>query len=115
MKKIEAIIKPFKLDDVKEGLSGVGVKGLTVSDALNKLHFTRKSATEPIEKAIHSAVANLGNIGEGQRMDLNEIYITQASVDQGPMLKRFRPMSMGRAGKIRKRTAHLTIVIEDNK
>jgi large subunit ribosomal protein L22 len=91
------------------------IKGLTVSDALNTLHFTRKSATEPIEKAIHSAVANLGNIGEGQRMDLDEIYITKASVDQGPTLKRFRPMSMGRAGKIRKRTAHLTIVIEDSK
>jgi large subunit ribosomal protein L22 len=91
------------------------VKGLNVSDALNKLHFTQKAATEPIEKAIHSAVANLGNIEEGQRLDLNEIYITEASVDQGPTLKRFRPMSMGRAGKIRKRTAHLTIVVQDSK
>jgi large subunit ribosomal protein L22 len=91
------------------------VKGLNVSDALNKLHFTQKGATEPIEKAIHSAVANLGNIEEGQRLDLDEIYITEASVDQGPTLKRFRPMSMGRAGKIRKRTAHLTIVVEDSK
>jgi len=91
------------------------VKGLTVNDALNKLHFTQKAATEPIEKAIHSAVANLGNIEEGQRQDLNEIYIKEASVDQGPTLKRFRPMSMGRAGKIRKRTAHLTIIIEDSK
>jgi len=91
------------------------IKGLNVSDALNKLHFTPKIATEPVEKAIHSAVANLGNIEEGQRLDLNDIYITQASVDQGPTLKRFRPMSMGRAGKIRKRTAHLTIVVEDSK
>ena len=91
------------------------VKGLTVNDALNKLHFTQKSATEPIEKAIHSAVANLGNIEEGQRLDLNEIYITEVFVDQGPTLKRFRPMSMGWAGKISKRTAHLTIVVEDSK
>ena len=91
------------------------VKGLNVSDALNTLHFTQKAATVPIEKAIHSAVANLGNIEEGQRLDLNNIYITQASVDQGPTLKRFRPMSMGRAGKIRKRTSHLTIVVEDSK
>ena len=91
------------------------VKGLNVSDALNTLHFTQKSATVPIEKAIHSAVANLGNIEEGQRLDLNDIYITRASVDQGPTLKRFRPMSMGRAGKIRKRTSHLTIVVEDSK
>jgi large subunit ribosomal protein L22 len=90
------------------------IKGLPVSEALNKLHFIRKDATVPIEKAIHSAVANLGNIEEGQRLDLNEIFITQAFVNQGPTLKRFRPMSMGRAGRIRKRTSHLTIVIEDS-
>jgi len=91
------------------------VKGLSVDEALNLLHFVNKSATEPIEKAIRSAVANLGNIEEGQRLDLNEIYISKAFVDQGPTLKRFRPMSMGRAGKIRKRTSHLTVVVEDSK
>ena len=79
------------------------------------LHFTPKIAAVPIEKTIRSAVANLGNLEEGQRLDLDEIYITDAFVDQGPTLKRFRPMSMGRAGRIRKRTAHLTIVIEDSK
>ena len=91
------------------------VKGLSVNDAINSLHFTRKNASMPIEKAIRSAVANLGNIEEGQRMDLNDIFIVRAYVDQGPTLKRFRPMSMGRAGKIRKRTSHLTIVVEDSK
>jgi len=91
------------------------VKGLSVNEALSKLHFTQKSATAPIEKAIQSAVANLGNIEEGQRLNLDEIYITEASVDHGPTLKRFRPMSMGRAGRIRKRTSHLTIVVEDSK
>ena len=103
-------ISPRKINRVLDW-----IKGHSVNDALNTLHFTQKSATEPIEKAIHSAVANLGNIEEGQRLDLNEIYITEASVDQGPTLKRFRPMSMGRAGRIRKRTSHLTIVIEDSK
>ena len=91
------------------------VKGLPVSEALNKLHFTKKDATLPIEKAIRSAVANLGNLEEGQRLDLDEIFITEAFVDHGPTLKRFRPMSMGRAGRIRKRTSHLTIIIEDSK
>ena len=91
------------------------VKGLSVNEALNTLHFTRKNASLPVEKAIRSAVANLGNIEEGQRLDLDEIYITRAYVDQGPTLKRFRPMSMGRAGKIRKRTSHLTIIVEDSK
>ena len=91
------------------------VRGKRVDEVLDTLHFTPKIAAVPIEKAIRSAVANLGNIEEGQRLDLNEIFIKEAFVDQGPTLKRFRPMSMGRAGKIRKRTAHLTIVIEDSK
>jgi large subunit ribosomal protein L22 len=91
------------------------VKGLSVEEALNMLHFVNKSATAPIEKAIRSAVANLGNLEEGQRLNLNEIFITRAFVDQGPTLKRFRPMSMGRAGKIRKRTSHLTVMVEDSK
>jgi large subunit ribosomal protein L22 len=91
------------------------VRGKRVDHALDALHFTPKKAAEPIEKAIRSAVANLGNIEEGQRLDLHEIYVTEAYVDQGPTLKRFRPMSMGRAGRIRKRTSHLTIVIEDSK
>jgi large subunit ribosomal protein L22 len=91
------------------------VRGKRVDHALDILHFTPKVAAVPIEKTIRSAVANLGNLEEGLRLDLNEIYITDAFVDQGPALKRFRPMSMGRAGRIRKRTAHLTIVIEDSK
>lgn len=91
------------------------VRGLSVNDALNALHYIQKSASEPIEKTIRSAVANLGNIEEGQRLNLDEIYVTEAFVDQGPTLKRFRPMSMGRAGRIRKRTSHLTIVVEDSK
>ena len=91
------------------------VRGKRVDQALDMLHFTPKVAALPIEKTIRSAVANLGNIEEGQRMDLSQIFIVDAFVNQGPTLKRFRPMSMGRAGKIRKRTSHLTIVLEDSK
>lgn len=91
------------------------VRGKRVDQALDMLHFTPKVAAVPIEKTIRSAVANLGNIEEGQRVDLAQIFIVDAFVNQGPTLKRFRPMSMGRAGKIRKRTSHLTIVLEDSK
>ena len=91
------------------------VRGKRVDEALDILHFTAKSVTAPIEKTIRSAVANLGNREEGQRLDINELYITRAEVDEGPTLKRFRPMSMGRAGRIRKRTSHLTIVLQDSK
>lgn len=90
------------------------VKGMYADEALNSLHFLRKDAAEPIEKAIRSAVANLGNIEEGKRLDLNEILVKDMYVTQGPTLKRSRPMSMARVGKIRKRTSHLTVVIEHN-
>ena len=91
------------------------VKGMSVNVALNELHFMHKIATVPIEKAIRSAVANLGNLEEGQRIDLEDIFLVEAYVNEGPTLKRFRPMSMGRAGKIRKRTSHLTVIVEDSK
>ncbi len=91
------------------------VKGKIVEDALDLLHYLRKDAAQTIRKTILSAVANLGNIEEGQRIDHNEIKIKEIYVTQGPVLKRFRPMSMGRAGMIRKPTAHLTIVVEDLK
>jgi large subunit ribosomal protein L22 len=91
------------------------IRGKRVDEALNILHFTLKAGAEPVEKTIRSAVANLGNKEEGQRLELSDIIIKTAYVDQGPTLKRFRPMSMGRAGRIRKRTSHLTVMVEDSK
>lgn len=91
------------------------VRGKIVEEALDHLHYMRKDAAITVRKAILSAVANLGNLEEGQRIDHHEIRIKEAFVTEGPTLKRFRPMSMGRAGMIRKRTTHLTIVVEDTK
>lgn len=88
------------------------VRGLNVEEALNILHFTRKDAAEPIAKIIHSAFANLGSKEEGERVDMKDVNVKTIQVDSGPTLKRFRPMSMGRAGKIRKRTSHITVVVE---
>lgn len=90
------------------------VRGLNVEEALAVLHFTRKNAADPIAKTIQSAFANLGNKEEGSRVNMKEVQIKTAFVDGGPTLKRFRPMSMGRAGRIRKRTSHITIIVEHN-
>jgi large subunit ribosomal protein L22 len=88
------------------------VRGRSVEEALDILHFTRKNAAEAIAKTIHAAFANLGNKEEGERIDKDSVYIKEAFVDGGPTIKRFRPMAMGRAGKIRKRTSHLTVIVE---
>ncbi|MEJ2054467.1 MAG: 50S ribosomal protein L22 [Calditrichaceae bacterium] len=90
------------------------VQGMNVEDAMNLLHFTRKDAAVPVAKTVQSAFANLGNLEEGERVDMKDVLITAAHVDSGPTLKRFRPMSMGRAGRIRKRTSHITIKVEHN-
>lgn len=89
------------------------VRGLNVEEALALLHYTGKNAAEPIAKTISSAFANFGNKEEGERIDTKDVFIKTAFVTSGPTLKRFRPMSMGRAGKIRKRTSHITIVVDD--
>jgi len=90
------------------------VRGMSVEDALATLHYTRKNASDPIAKTIQSAYANLGNKEEGDRIEMKDVLIKTAFVDVGPTLKRFRPMSMGRAGRVRKRTAHITIIVEHN-
>ena len=100
-------MSPFKVRRVLES-----VRGKSVQEALDTLHFTRKDAALPIYKTIHTAFSNLANQQDEERFDMDQVYIKEAYVDGGPTIKRFRPMSMGRAGKIRKRTSHLTIVVE---
>jgi len=89
------------------------IKGKNVEAALNYLHFSPKRSAEFIEKALRSAVANFYEAYEGKKISTRDLYIKHVSVDGGPVLRRFRPMSMGRAGRIRRRTSHLSIVIED--
>ena len=100
-------MSPFKVRRVLEL-----VKGKTVQQALDTLHFTRKDAASPIYKTIHTAYSNLANQEENERFDMQDVVIKTAFVDGGPSVKRFRPMSMGRAGKIRKRTSHITVIVE---
>lgn len=88
------------------------IEGMNVEEAIHVLNYTTRAAAIPLAKTIQSAFANLGSKEEGDRLDMKDVYITEAHVDGGPTLKRFRPMSMGRAGKIRKRTSHITIKVE---
>ncbi len=85
------------------------VRGMPVQDALDQLRFQPQAASEPIAKVIASAAANAVN-----NRDLNRdlLFISQAYVDEGPTLKRFRPRAQGRAYRIRKRTSHITVVVE---
>ena len=85
------------------------VRGMPVDQALDVLRFDVHAASEPIGKVLASAVANAEHNKQLNRRDL---YIAQAYVDEGPTLKRFRPRAQGRAYRIRKRTSHITVVVQ---
>jgi large subunit ribosomal protein L22 len=90
------------------------IRGKQVDDALNILRFTKREASDWLEKLLLSAVANWEQKFEGgENADDYDLYVKTALVDEGTMLKRFRPAPHGRAHRIRKRTNHVTLVVEN--
>ena len=85
------------------------VRGLPAKEALTVLQFAPQAASEPVYKVLASAIANAEN---NERLDPDSLQVAEASVDEGPTMKRFRPRAQGRAFRIRKRTCHITIVVE---
>lgn len=87
------------------------VRGERVSDALNTLNFLPQKVTRIVKLTILSAVHNMMDIHSDERIDESELVVSEIRVDEGPRLKRFRPVSRGRAHPIQKRTSHLTVVV----
>jgi len=85
------------------------VRGLPAREALTVLQFAPQSASEPVYKVLASAIANAEN---NERLDPDSLLVAECYVDEGPTLKRFRPRAQGRAYRIRKRTSHITMVVE---
>ncbi|WP_194948661.1 50S ribosomal protein L22 [Actinomyces trachealis] len=89
------------------------VRSKRAVEAVNVLRFAPQAAAVPVRKVVESAIANARLKAEkaGERFDENELYILTAFADEGPTLKRFRPRAQGRAGRILKRTSHITIIV----
>ena len=88
------------------------IRGKQVMEAKAILMHTPKAASEPVEKLLDSAIANAENNLE---LVKDNLYIAEVYADQGPTLKRYRPRAQGRATRIRKRTSHITIVLDEVK
>ncbi|MEH7480646.1 50S ribosomal protein L22 [Neobacillus drentensis] len=88
------------------------IRGKQIGEAVAILNLTPKAASPIVEKVLKSAMANAEHNYE---MDINNLVVAQAFVDEGPTLKRFRPRAMGRASQILKRTSHITIVLSEKK
>ena len=83
------------------------IRGKNVNEALMTLKFTNKKATSEIEKVVRSAVANATQ--KSENVDVDDLFIEKAFINEGPRLKRIRPAPMGRAYRYQRRTAHITI------
>ena len=87
------------------------IKGMNVNDAINKLSLTNKKASAYIKEVLQASISNM--LSKNSSSDSENLFVKTAFVDEGPVMKRFRPAAMGRATGIRKRTSHLTIIISD--
>ena len=85
------------------------VRGMDIKDALVALKFAPQAASEPVYKVVASAAANAENT-ESLRSD--DLFISQAYVDEGVTLRRIRPRAKGSASRILKRASHITVVVE---
>ena len=90
------------------------IRGKSVDDALNILKYTNKEASVWLNKLVLSAVSNWANKSADLSPEDYQLFIKTAFVDDGPVMKRFRPAPHGRAHRIRKRMNHVTIIV-DNK
>ena len=89
------------------------IRGKQASEALGILRFAPQAASEPIYKLVEAAIANAKVKADASNsyVDEDDLVISQAYVDEGITLKRFRPRAQGRAFRINKRTSHITVVV----
>jgi large subunit ribosomal protein L22 len=89
------------------------IRGKDVDYAMNVLKYSQKESAEKLLKLLKSAIANWQVKNEGQRLEDAQLYVKSIVVDSGRMLKRIRTAPQGRANRVRKRSNHVTIIIDD--
>ena len=89
------------------------IRGKQAVEAVAVLQFAPQSASDPIRKVLQSAIANARVKADraSEAFDERNLVISEAFVDEGPTMKRFRPRAQGRAARINKRTSHITVVV----
>jgi large subunit ribosomal protein L22 len=87
------------------------VRGKKAGEAIQFLAFSPQKGARILKKLIHSAVANAE--AHSSDIDVDALFVKRIFADEGPILKRFRPRAMGRASRIRRRTSHLTVILDE--
>jgi large subunit ribosomal protein L22 len=105
-----AVAKFVRISPQKIRLIMDQVRGKRVDEALNMLSFAPQKGAPILKKLINSAIANAE---QNSGVDVDTLFVKRVYADEGPTLKRFRPRAQGRATRIRKRSSHLTVVLDE--
>jgi len=108
--RVRAIAKYIRVSPRKIRLLMREIRGKRVEEALNLVTFAPQRGGPVLRKLINSAVANASQHPD---VDVDNLFVKHIFADEGPTLKRFRPRAMGRATRIRRRTSHLTIILDE--
>jgi large subunit ribosomal protein L22 len=112
MIEAQATARNIRTSAQKAGLVCTLIRGKNVNQALATLQFTKKTIARDLAKVLRSAVANAQQ-KEGFGGDVERLFVAACYANQGPSLKRVRPAPMGRAFRVVKRTAHLTVLVAE--
>ena len=109
-----AVAKRIRMSPRKVRLVVDQIRGRSVNEAYALLRYSKKAAADPVSKTLRSAVANAQNHAQdsGDVLDVDELIVSEAFVDEGPTYRRWRAAAMGRAAPRRRRTSHITVVVE---
>ena len=108
--EVKASLQYARVGAQKARLVANLVRGKDVGEAIKTLTFLNKKTAGLIKKLVESAVANADY---KKTIDLDKLYVKTLTVDEGPVLKRFRPRAQGRASGVRKRMSHINVVLDE--
>ena len=106
----KAEARMLRISPQKLNLIAGSIRGLAVEDALNRLAFSKRRIAEDVRKAVQSAVANAEN---NHDLDVDQLYVAEASVGKALVMKRWRPRARGRMARILKPYSNITIVVRE--
>lgn len=112
MQQAKATAKMVRIAPRKVSLVVDLIRGKNAAEAIAILQHTQRGASPVVEKVLKSAIANAEHNYE---MDAESLVVSEAYVNEGATLKRFRPRAQGRASAINKRTSHITVVVSEKK
>ena len=106
----KAVLHNVRVSPQKLNVVAQMIRGMAVDKALATLTFSRKRISDDVHKVLQSAIANAEN---NHQLDIDRLFVKEASVGCSMVMKRFRPRARGRVGRIRKPFAHLTLIVRE--